>query len=57
MTLLERLFEGFDELKQGEENLLRGLSEEDMAILNDLEMEANDVEKLFRQALPLRKLR
>ncbi|KAI3925997.1 hypothetical protein MKW98_028133 [Papaver atlanticum] len=56
-TLLERLFEGFKELKQDEENLLRGLSEEEMAILNDLKMEANEVEKLFGQALPLRKLR
>ncbi|KAI3958306.1 hypothetical protein MKW92_007934 [Papaver armeniacum] len=56
-TLLERLFEGFKELKQDEENLLRGLSEEEMAILNDLKMEANEVEKLFGQALPPRKLR
>ncbi|KAI3969046.1 hypothetical protein MKW92_045564 [Papaver armeniacum] len=56
-TLLERLFEGFNELKQEEENLLRGLSEEEMAILNDLNMEANEVDKFFGQALPLRKLR
>ncbi|OVA03356.1 Violaxanthin de-epoxidase [Macleaya cordata] len=57
MTLLQRLFDGFKELKQDEENFLKGLSEEEMEILSDLKMEANEVGKLFGEALPLRKLR
>ncbi|KAF8402119.1 hypothetical protein HHK36_013071 [Tetracentron sinense] len=54
MTFFERLVEGF---KQNEENILKGLSEEEMQILSELKMEANEVEKLFGRALPLRKLR
>lgn len=57
MTLFQRLAEGFNELKQDEENFLRGLSKEEMDILNDLKMEANEIEKIFGRALPLRKLR
>nr|UOL49153.1 violaxanthin de-epoxidase [Chelidonium majus] len=57
MNLLQRLFDGFKELQQDEENLLKGLSQEEMEILNDLKMEAKEVEKLFGQAIPLRKLR
>lgn len=57
MTLLQRLAEGFNELKQDEENFLKGLSKEEMDILNDLKMEANEIEKVFGRALPLRKLR
>lgn len=57
MTLFQKLAEGFKELQQDEENFLRELSEEEMSILNDLKMEASEVEKLFGQSLPLRKLR
>lgn len=57
LTLLQRLTEGFKELKQDEENLLRGLGKEEMEILDQLKMEATEVEKLFGRALPLRKLR
>ncbi|XP_021800798.1 violaxanthin de-epoxidase, chloroplastic isoform X2 [Prunus avium] len=57
LTLLQKLAEGFNELKQDEENFLRGLSKEEMDILSELKMEAGEVEKLFGQTLPLRKLR
>ncbi|KAF3452412.1 hypothetical protein FNV43_RR02845 [Rhamnella rubrinervis] len=57
MTLFQKLAEGLNELKQDEENFLRELSKEEMDILNDLKMEANEVEKLFGRALPIRKLR
>ncbi|KAI4311037.1 hypothetical protein MLD38_035974 [Melastoma candidum] len=57
VTLFQRLFEGFKELRQDEENFLKGLSKEEMEILDQLKMEANEVEKLFGRALPLRKLR
>lgn len=57
MTLFRRLLEGFKELQQDEENFLKGLSKEEMEILNGLKMEASEVEKLFGDALPIRKLR
>lgn len=57
MTLFQRLAEGFKELQQDEEILLRKLSKEEMELFNDLKMEASEVEKLFGGALPLRKLR
>lgn len=57
MTLFRRLVEGFKELQQDEENFLKGLSKEEMEILNGLKMEASEVEKLFGDALPIRKLR
>ncbi|PON76580.1 Lipocalin [Parasponia andersonii] len=57
LTLLQRLAEGFKVLQQDEENFFRGLSKEEMEVLNQLQMEANEVERLFGRALPLRKLR
>lgn len=57
ITLFQRLTEGFRELRQDEENFLRRLSQEEMEVLNELKMEATEVEKLFGRALPLRKLR
>lgn len=57
MTLFQKLAEGFKALQEDEENFLRGLSEEEMDLLKQLEMEASEVEKLFGRALPLRKLR
>uniref|UniRef100_A0A5B7BTH7 Putative violaxanthin de-epoxidase n=1 Tax=Davidia involucrata TaxID=16924 RepID=A0A5B7BTH7_DAVIN len=57
MTLFQRLVEGLKELEQDEENFVRELSKEEMDLLSELKMEANEVEKLFGQALPLRKLR
>lgn len=57
VSLFSRLFEGFKELQQDEENFLRELSKEEMDILDGLKMEATEVEKLFGNALPLRKLR
>ncbi|KAE8663169.1 Violaxanthin de-epoxidase [Hibiscus syriacus] len=56
-TLFQRLFEGFKQLQQDEENFLKGLSKEEMELLNELKMEASEVEKLFGNALPIRKLR
>ncbi|XP_057961862.1 violaxanthin de-epoxidase, chloroplastic [Malania oleifera] len=57
MTLFQRLLEGFRELQKDEENFLRELSKEEVEILSELKMEASQVEKVFGQALPLRKLR
>ncbi|PKI36003.1 hypothetical protein CRG98_043578 [Punica granatum] len=56
-TLLQRLMEGFKELQLDEENFLKGLSKEEMELLDQLKMEATEVEKLFGRALPIRKLR
>lgn len=57
VSLFSRLFEGFKELQQDEENFIRELSKEEMDILDGLKMEATEVEKLFGNALPIRKLR
>ncbi|KAF6166356.1 hypothetical protein GIB67_034907 [Kingdonia uniflora] len=57
MTLFQRLLDGLKELQQDEENILKGLSDEEMELLKDLKMEAGEIEKLFGQALPIRKLR
>ncbi|GAB2211732.1 hypothetical protein Droror1_Dr00025065 [Drosera rotundifolia] len=57
MTLFQTLVDGFKELQQDEEYFLRGLSKEEMKLLDELKMEADEVEKLFGRALPLRKLR
>ncbi|XP_030475388.2 violaxanthin de-epoxidase, chloroplastic-like [Syzygium oleosum] len=57
MTLFQKLADWFKELRQDEENFLRGLSQEEMELLNELKMEATEVEKLFGRALPIRKLR
>ncbi|QHN85406.1 hypothetical protein HN51_039802 [Arachis hypogaea] len=57
MTLFQRLAEGFKVLQEDEQNFLKGLSKEEMEILDGLKMEATEVEKLFGGALPLRKLR
>ncbi|KAJ6757460.1 VIOLAXANTHIN DE-EPOXIDASE CHLOROPLASTIC [Salix koriyanagi] len=57
LSLFQRLTEGFQELQKDEENFLRELSKEEMDLLNDLKMEAGEVEKLFGRALPIRKLR
>ncbi|KAK7258586.1 hypothetical protein RIF29_24167 [Crotalaria pallida] len=57
MSLFQKLFEGFKVLQEDEENFLRGLSKEEMEILNGLQMEAAEVEKLFGGSLPIRKLR
>lgn len=57
ISLFQRLFEGFKELQQDEENFIRELTKEEKEILNNLQMEATEVEKLFGRALPIRKLR
>ncbi|KAK1282274.1 hypothetical protein QJS10_CPB22g00674 [Acorus calamus] len=57
LSLLQRLAEGIKEVERDAENALKGLSEEEMELLNELKMEAGEVEKVFGQALPLRKLR
>ncbi|KAH6554542.1 hypothetical protein KP509_1Z326600 [Ceratopteris richardii] len=57
MTLFDKLRKGLSELAKDKDYLLRELSEEERAILGDLKMEAEEVEKLFGKALPLRKLR
>lgn len=57
LTLFQRLAEGFQELMKDKDYLLQELSKEEMDVLSELKMEANEVEKLFGRALPLRKLR
>lgn len=57
MTLFQRLAEGFNELKRDEENFVRELSKEEMEFLDEIKMEASEVEKLFGKALPIRKVR
>ncbi|XP_050225339.1 violaxanthin de-epoxidase, chloroplastic [Mercurialis annua] len=57
LSLLERLAEGLKELQQDEQYILRELSKEEKEILDGLQLEASEVEKLFGQALPIRKLR
>jgi violaxanthin de-epoxidase len=54
---LERLAERFRVLQEDEQNFARELSKEEMDILNELKMEATEVEKLFGKALPIRKLK
>jgi violaxanthin de-epoxidase len=56
-TLFQRLTEGLMEVKQDLMNFLQGLSKEEMELLDDLNMEATEVEQVFSRALPLRKLR
>lgn len=56
-TLLQRLADGFTEIKRDVEGFLMGLGKEEMELLDDLKMEATEVEKLFGKALPIRKLR
>lgn len=55
--LLERLAEGVNGIKRDFRNLLVGLNKEEMEVLSELKLEATEVEKIFGQALPIRKLR
>lgn len=57
LTLIERLAQGLMEVKSDIEYLLMGLSREEMELLNDLKMEASEVERLFGRELAIRKLR
>ncbi|CAA3022849.1 violaxanthin de-epoxidase, chloroplastic [Olea europaea subsp. europaea] len=57
VSLFQRLTEGFKELLKDKDYFLNELSKEEMEILNELKMEAGEVEKLFGEALPIRKLR
>ncbi|KAK9069290.1 hypothetical protein SSX86_013406 [Deinandra increscens subsp. villosa] len=57
VSLFQRLLEGLKELQQDEEYFIKELTREEKELLNDLQMEASEVEKLFGQALPIRKLR
>lgn len=57
VTLFQKLADGFMELSQDTRNVLKGLSKEEMEILDGLKMEAKQVEKIFGGALPIRKLR
>ncbi|KAL2345857.1 hypothetical protein Fmac_007142 [Flemingia macrophylla] len=43
LSLFEKLVEGFKVFQEDEENFLRGLSKEEMEILNGLQMEASEV--------------
>nr|CAB3484269.1 unnamed protein product [Digitaria exilis] len=56
-TLFQKLAEGLMEVKQDLMNFLQGLSKEEMELLDQMNMEATEVEKVFSRALPLRKLR
>lgn len=57
VSLFQRLTEGFKELLKDKDYFLNELSKEEMEVLNELKMEAGEVEKLFGEALPIRKLR
>ncbi|XP_074563670.1 violaxanthin de-epoxidase, chloroplastic [Curcuma longa] len=57
VSLFQKLADGFMELEQDTENFLKGLSKEELEILDNLKMEAKQVEKIFGGALPIRKLR
>ncbi|KAL2227835.1 UNVERIFIED_CONTAM: Violaxanthin de-epoxidase, chloroplastic [Sesamum indicum] len=57
ITLFQRLAEGFQELIKDKDYFLKELSKEEMDILSQLKMEANEVERVFGKAIPLRKLR
>lgn len=57
ISLFQKLLDGLNVLKQDEENFLKGLGKEEMDILDQLKMEASEVERLFGRALPIRKLR
>ncbi|XP_068665128.1 violaxanthin de-epoxidase, chloroplastic-like [Aristolochia californica] len=57
VSLFQKLAEGFKELMKDEQNFVRDLSKEEKEVLEGLKMEAAEVEKLFGQTLPLRKLR
>uniref|UniRef100_A0A0D9W425 VDE lipocalin domain-containing protein n=1 Tax=Leersia perrieri TaxID=77586 RepID=A0A0D9W425_9ORYZ len=57
VTLFKRLTDGLMEVKQDVMNFLQGLSREEMEILDQMDMEATEVEKLFSRSLPIRKLR
>ncbi|KAG6543532.1 hypothetical protein Mapa_015026 [Marchantia paleacea] len=51
------LGKGAQELKREEEELLASLGKEEKALLDELQMEASDIERLFGKAIPIRKLR
>ncbi|TKW03900.1 hypothetical protein SEVIR_7G073400v4 [Setaria viridis] len=57
VTLFQKLAEGLIEVKQDLMNFLQGLSKEEMELLDQMNMEATEVEKVFSRSLPLRKLR
>lgn len=57
VSLFRRLAEGFKVFLEDEQNALNGLTKEEEEILSGLQMEAAEVEKLFENALPIRKLR
>lgn len=57
MTLLDKLKKAFLELTREEDAFLKELGDEEKAVLRDLQMEADEVEKLFGKPLPIRKLR
>ncbi|OAY84282.1 Violaxanthin de-epoxidase, chloroplastic [Ananas comosus] len=57
LTLFQKLAKGFMEVIRDAENFFKGLGKEEMDLLNEMKMEANEVEKVFGRALPIRKLR
>ncbi|XP_078447174.1 non-photochemical quenching 1 [Wolffia australiana] len=57
LSLIERLASGLMEVKSDVEYFLMGLGREEMELLEDLNMEAREVEKIFGRALAIRKLR
>ncbi|CAM6106969.1 unnamed protein product [Calypogeia fissa] len=46
-----------EEFKRDEELLFKNLGDEEKKVLEDLNMEAQDIERLFGKALPIRKIR
>lgn len=57
LNLLQNLGKGIEQLRKDEEYFLNGLSKEEMELLGDLKMEAEQIEKLFGNSLPIRKLK
>ncbi|KAL0902857.1 hypothetical protein M5K25_028472 [Dendrobium thyrsiflorum] len=57
LTLFEKLAKGFSEFKRDVEFFFKGLGQEEMELLNDLKIEASELEKVFGNSIPLRKLR
>uniref|UniRef100_A0A453BUH1 Uncharacterized protein n=1 Tax=Aegilops tauschii subsp. strangulata TaxID=200361 RepID=A0A453BUH1_AEGTS len=55
--MVKRLADGIMEVKQDVMNFFQGLSKEEMEILDQLNLEATEVEELFSRSLPIRKLR
>ncbi|KAJ7282192.1 hypothetical protein O6H91_Y355800 [Diphasiastrum complanatum] len=57
IALLGNLGKGAEQLRKDQEKFLQQLGDEERALLSSLQMEARDLEKLFGNSIPIRKLR